>query len=75
MKRTKKAESKAFRPGFRGVCEAQLWRFSESKTRTTPTKEPEMELVAALSFDQALKDMRYRHRDFLYVAKNSIRIA
>jgi hypothetical protein len=42
-------------PGSRSVCEAQLWRFSESQDRYNPEKEPQAELIAALSLDQALR--------------------
>ena len=47
-----------------GVCEAQLSRFSEPQDPYDADKVPETELVAALSIDQALKYMPYRHRDF-----------
>ena len=58
------ARENAFRPGSRGVCEAQLWKFSEPQDQFDPEKEPETELIAALSLDQALKYMRRRHSDF-----------
>jgi hypothetical protein len=53
-----------FRPGSRGVCEAQLWKFTEPHDQFNPEKEPETELIAALTLDQALKYMRQRHSDF-----------
>jgi len=58
------APKSAFRPGSRGVCEAQLWKFTEPQDRFNPEKEPETELIAALSLDQALNYMRRRHSDF-----------
>ena len=58
------APKNAFRLGSRGVCEAQLWKFTEPPDRFNPEKEPETELIAALSLDEALKYMRRRHRDF-----------
>jgi hypothetical protein len=64
MKRTNRAQNNAFRSGSRGVCEAQLWKFCAPQDPYDTDTEPETEMVAALSLDQALKYMRYRHRDF-----------
>jgi integrase len=45
------------RPGSRGFCEAQIWRFSEPQDCYNPEKEPDAELIAALSLDRALQYM------------------
>ena len=60
--------------GPRGVCEAQLWKFSEPQDPYDTDKEPETEMVAALPLDQALKYMRYRHRDFNITEAESLGI-
>jgi hypothetical protein len=65
--KTKKRDSGAdtrFRPGSTGVCEAQLWKFSEPQDRYNREKEPDRVLVAAASLDQALQYIRRRHGDF-----------
>ena len=74
MMRTKKADSNVFRPGSRCVREAQLWRLSEPQDPYDADKVRETELVAALSLDQALKYMRYRHRDFNIAKAESLGI-
>jgi hypothetical protein len=53
-----------FQPGSAGVCEAQLWKFSEPQDRYNREKEPDRVLVAAGSLDQALQYVRRRHGDF-----------
>jgi len=58
------AGGNAFRPGCRGLLLMQLWRVSELQDRYTPEKEPETELIAALSLDQALHYRRRRHGVF-----------
>ena len=65
--KTKKRDTGAatrFQPGSTGVCEAQLWKFSEPQDRYNREKEPDRVLVAAGSLDQALQYMRRRHGDF-----------
>jgi len=53
-----------FRPGPRGVCEAQLWEFTGPSKFLEEDEEIPIERVAAASLDEALKYMRRRHDDF-----------
>jgi len=71
VKRRKKntGNNAGFRPGSEGVCEAQLWEFSAPKH---DDEEPELQLVAAESLDQALKYMRRRHDDFIISKAESL---
>ena len=54
-----------FRVGTKGVCEAQLWKFSGQQNTLDPDEKPAVERVAATSLDQALKYMAQRHDDFI----------
>jgi hypothetical protein len=54
----------AFRPGYGGACEAQIWKFSQPQHPYDDKKEPESELITVESLDQALHYMRYWTRDF-----------
>jgi hypothetical protein len=53
-----------FRPGSRGVCEAQLWKFSAPQNPYNDAEEPETHLVAAQSIHEALRYIQWRERDF-----------
>ena len=66
MKSKKKAERRsAFRPGSRGVCEAQLWKFTAPESHHNVNEPPESHLVAAESLDEALKYIQLREPDFI----------
>jgi len=54
----------SFRPGSRGVCEAQLWRFSGPRNPLDRDEEPESHMVAAESIHEALKYICWREREF-----------
>jgi hypothetical protein len=61
----KKAERRpAFRPGSRGVCEAQLWKFTAPESRHNVNEPLVSHLVAAESLDEALKYIQSREPDF-----------
>jgi hypothetical protein len=62
--KTPSPETKGFRPGSGGVCEAQLWEFTGPTRSLADDEEIPVERVAAASLDQALKYMRRRHYDF-----------
>lgn len=63
-----------FRPGPRGVCEAQLWQFTGPTRFLDDDEEIQLERVAAASLDQALKFMRRRHSDFIICKAEAIGI-
>ena len=54
----------AFRPSSRGVCEAQLWKFTPPESRYNVNEPPESHLVAAETIDEALKYIQWREPDF-----------
>jgi len=64
MKKRNTSVASRFQPGSAGVCEAQLWKFSEPQDRYDREKEPDRVLVAAASLDQALQYMRRRRGAF-----------
>jgi hypothetical protein len=49
---------------FRGVCEAQLWKFTAPESHYNVNEPPESHLVAAQSIDEALKYIQRREPDF-----------
>jgi len=53
-----------FRPGSRGVCEAQLWKFTAPESHYNVNEPLESHLVAAESLDEALKYIQSREPDF-----------
>jgi hypothetical protein len=66
MKTSKKksAKNSRFRPGKMGVCEAQLWRFTDPPATLPDDAAAEVLWVAAESLDAALQYMRQRYHDF-----------
>ena len=70
--KTPPLETKGFRPGPGGVCEAQLWEFTGPTRSLADDDEIPVERVAAASLDQALKYMRRRHRDFTVCKADNI---
>jgi len=67
MKAQKKRSSMKtrFRPGRTGVCEAQLWKFTNSPGILKDDHAEEVRWVAAESLDAALLYMRRRNDDFM----------
>jgi hypothetical protein len=66
--KTQKKRSTAktrFRPGRTGVCEAQLWKFTNSPGILKDDHAEEVRWVAAESLDAALLYMRRRNDDFM----------
>jgi hypothetical protein len=61
------AKNNGFRPGARGVCEAQLWRFTGPPETLRDDSTSEVLWVAAESLDAALEYLRERHGDFTIV--------
>lgn len=62
----KRSSTKArFRPGRTGVCEAQLWKFTNLPGILTDDQAAEIHWVAAESLDAALVYLRRRHDDFM----------
>jgi hypothetical protein len=61
VKRKKNRYSRTgFQPGSEGVCEAQLWEFSNPENQ----EHRESHMVAASSIHEALKYIRRREPDF-----------
>ena len=64
-KRKRPAKTTRFRPGTKGACEAQLWKFTGPPEILTDDNAPQVHRVAAESLEAALRYMRRRHDDFI----------
>ena len=64
MQKKRSAKDARFRPGTRGVCEAQLWEFTSAQRILNDDNAPAAHWVAAESLDAALRYMRQRNEDF-----------
>ena len=58
------AKNAQFRPGSRGVCEAQLWTFTGPREVFPDDHGPEAHWVAADSLDAAVRYLRQHYEDF-----------
>jgi hypothetical protein len=61
----KSANNSRFRPGTRGECEAQLWKFTGPSGIVDENDAPEVHWVAAESLEAALRYIRQRYHDFV----------
>ena len=66
-KKKRQAETTRFRPGATGVCEAELWGFTDSSRILNDDSASEVHWVAAESLEAALRYMRRRYDDFIIV--------